>query len=217
MNNAQRINQTSGKTEYYTPAEIVDAARSVMGGIDLDPASSAAANERVQALHFFNKADNGLSQRWFGRVWLNHPFGDPEKPCKKRCPKKRCDPSFADKEKKPDKWRGYCIREYHPGNPDWIDKLVNEYTLGRIEQACCITFASTSEKWFQPLFNYPQCYLSPRTDYFLPNGTKKKGVTKGSVVTYFGSDLKRFDRIFGKLGRVTIPAKMLLEKHHDPR
>lgn len=44
---AQLINQTSGNTEYYTPIDIVDAARYVMGWIDLDPASSALANARI--------------------------------------------------------------------------------------------------------------------------------------------------------------------------
>ena len=46
-NAATLINQTSGKVEYYTPADIVEAARRVMGSIDLDPASSPAANETV--------------------------------------------------------------------------------------------------------------------------------------------------------------------------
>ena len=36
VNNATLINQTSGKVEYYTPADIVEAARRVMGSIDLD-------------------------------------------------------------------------------------------------------------------------------------------------------------------------------------
>lgn len=36
------INQDSGDVEYYTPTEITEAARRVMGGIDLDPFSSAA-------------------------------------------------------------------------------------------------------------------------------------------------------------------------------
>ena len=45
----QQINQTSGDVEYYTPPAIIEAARLVMGTIDLDPASSETANERVRA------------------------------------------------------------------------------------------------------------------------------------------------------------------------
>lgn len=49
MNNAQLINQDSGDYEYYTPIEIIEAAREVMGFISLDPASSSMANEKIGA------------------------------------------------------------------------------------------------------------------------------------------------------------------------
>jgi ParB family chromosome partitioning protein len=47
-----------------------------MGGIDLDPASSAIAQERVQATTFHTIADDGLTKRWSGRVWLNPPYSN---------------------------------------------------------------------------------------------------------------------------------------------
>jgi len=62
--------------EHYTPAPIIEAARHVMGGIDLDPATTASVNaETVRAERFFTRENDGLSCVWRGRVWLNPPGG----------------------------------------------------------------------------------------------------------------------------------------------
>lgn len=170
MDNGQLINQDSGNVEYYTPTWIVEAAREVMGSIDLDPASSAKANEIVKAGDYISLPfDNGLHWFWKGNIWLNHPFS-------------------------------------RKSNHLWIDKLLESYELGFLKQACCITYASTSEKWFQPLMDYPQCYFSRRVNYIDGvTGKIKKGVTKGSVVTYLGLNVEKFYTVFSKYGKVMVP------------
>lgn len=108
-----------------------------------------------------------------------------------------------------EEWHGR-IWLNHPfgrgGNPLWIGKLLEEWDNQRIEAACCITYACTSETWFKPLLLGAQCFLIPRTNFLLPDGSVKKGVTKGSVVTYFGKDIAAFVAAFASLGVIKIEA-----------
>lgn len=72
-----RHDHLTGEYEWYTPPEIVEAARAVMGGIDLDPASCPHANATVQAAQYFTEDQDGLTREWRGRVFLNPPFTHP--------------------------------------------------------------------------------------------------------------------------------------------
>lgn len=72
-----RVTPNSGEEQWFTPGQYVAAAREVMGGIDLDPASHPMAQEVVLATQYFTAADNGLAQEWRGRVWLNPPYSHP--------------------------------------------------------------------------------------------------------------------------------------------
>lgn len=63
--------------EWYTPAEYIEAARGVMGSIDLDPASCDTAQVTIQAGTYYTKEVDGLKQIWRGNVWLNPPYNMP--------------------------------------------------------------------------------------------------------------------------------------------
>lgn len=72
------VSNNSGENEWYTPEIYIESARKVMGGIDLDPATSAVANRTVKASTYFTAQDDGLTQTWpIGRIWMNPPYAQP--------------------------------------------------------------------------------------------------------------------------------------------
>jgi hypothetical protein len=61
-------------SELLTPRLYLDAVVKVLGEIELDPASSAAAQEHVKAARWFGPYNDSLSQVWNARVFLYPPI-----------------------------------------------------------------------------------------------------------------------------------------------
>lgn len=61
--------------EWYTPPEYIEAARDILGEIDLDPASNPTAQQIIEAKLHYTKDTNGLAHEWRGKVWMNPPWG----------------------------------------------------------------------------------------------------------------------------------------------
>lgn len=58
--------------EWYTPAWIFDALKLEFG---TDPASPHDMETAVPAMTKYTVFDDGLKKPWFGRVWMNPPYG----------------------------------------------------------------------------------------------------------------------------------------------
>jgi hypothetical protein len=76
--------------EWYTPPEFIEMARTVLGSIDLDPASNDLAQTWIKAGTYYTASEDGMVQLWFGRVWCNPPYG-------KNQPKGRKAPDWLEK------------------------------------------------------------------------------------------------------------------------
>ncbi len=72
----KRPGQLRASDDWYTPVQYVEAARRVLGGIQLDPFSSDVANLTVGAALHYTQADDAFSQSWLARsIWMNPPYG----------------------------------------------------------------------------------------------------------------------------------------------
>jgi len=62
--------QSRQKDEWLTPPDLVR----VLGGFDLDPCAPVKRPWNT-ADHHYTVLDDGLRNPWFGRVWMNPPYG----------------------------------------------------------------------------------------------------------------------------------------------
>jgi phage N-6-adenine-methyltransferase len=77
MSGGMNVRGCSGDNEWCTPPNVIALVRTVLGRIDLDPASNLDAQRIVRAKRFYTKADSGLDHPWRGRVFLNPPYSVP--------------------------------------------------------------------------------------------------------------------------------------------
>lgn len=172
---------SSEHNDHYTPYDIVEASRSVLGHIDLDPASCELANKIVRADFILTAEDNGFVQDWAGNVFLNPPGG-------------LCDRTghLVIQRKKgigPCTETGACgipAPHTHEGVDSsqkmWWFKLAKEYVEGRVEAAIFICFSieliqtsqvATPDDLPLPVW-FPICFPRIRLKYV----SEKDGVLK---------------------------------------
>lgn len=65
------IRAANNKEEWLTPPDLVKA----LGHFDLDPCSAVNMPWKI-ADKEYTIEDDGLTKEWFGRVWLNPPYGN---------------------------------------------------------------------------------------------------------------------------------------------
>lgn len=170
--------------EWYTPAKYIEAARQVMGRIDLDPASCEDANLTVKAARYYDKTSNGLMQPWRGCVWLNPPFSDESTPVRRLGGEKK----------------GYSVH--------FVRKLLQEYQSGNVDQAVLLVMAKVDTRWFRALWSYPICFSDHKVMFFRP-GQAWESNFFGTCFVYLGPHEDRFIDIFSRFGtvarRVSVP------------
>ena len=160
--------------EWYTPSKYIEAARTVMGGIDLDPASCEQANQVVKAERFYTKEQNGLLQPWYGRMWCNPPYG-----------KIHDIPG--------------SVRSFQEAFVERIDRL---YRTGAIEQAILLLLGNSCfNRYFETLWDYPLCFHTGSLEFYKQDGSIA-WFGFGTLFVYLGPNIEAFTEIFSQFGRI---------------
>jgi phage N-6-adenine-methyltransferase len=69
---AQNVHFSSTTDEWATPQWLFALLAWIFGGFDLDP---CATSTNAKCSRYFTKGENGLSQDWEGKVFMNPPYG----------------------------------------------------------------------------------------------------------------------------------------------
>jgi len=159
--------------EWYTPKIYVDAARDVMGNIELDPASCRLANETVQATRFYTKEEDGLAQEWRAEsLFMNPPYG-----------------------------RIYGKGGSESYQKLFVEKLLSEFQAGNVGQAILLSLGNPNSVWFQPLFEFPLCFHRSNIWFYRPDGSQAKFGFPNAFV-YLGPHEEKFIEVFKQFGPV---------------
>jgi hypothetical protein len=161
--------------EWYTRPKYIEAAKAMMGSIELDPASCAAANAIVKAERYYTKEQNGLAQEWHARsLWLNPPYG-----------------------------RSAKMQGHHLSTIKlFVDKCLDAYECGDVLQAIILATTEVNAKWFYPLWEYPLCIPDHRVNFIVPEQHKKYSQMFGTCFAYLGHNEARFIEVFSQFGRI---------------
>lgn len=190
MANAQHLAKSA---EHGTPVDVVEAARSVLGKFDLDPASNVEHNKIVKADWFYTAEQDGLAPQWYGHVFLNPPGTCGLLVCGN---KKVCSCQL--------------VRKF------W-NKLIHEYLAGRVRSAIWIGFsleqlASLQNKTEKSPLSFPLCYPRKRLKFRGDNPTHSNYIALLPDCRMDGgmqlglSQTALFQTHFAKFGVVRVPA-----------
>lgn len=83
----------------------------------------------------------------------------------------------------------------------WVQRLIKAYTTNEIYEGIALLPARTDTNWFQPLFDYPICFIKGRLKFSNSNNS----APFPSVIVYLGKDYDLFGDCFSDLGRLVKP------------
>jgi len=195
----KRGNERVEEFEWVTNRDLVDSAHMLMGKIDLDPASSAFANEYVGADKYYGPTNDPLNGEdpWFGNVYLFPPSYS----------------YYFNKQK--DKW--IKTRGLSPtltsGTALWWKTLKRNWLEGKVNQAVFFTNYLDIVMYCQDIFDFPVCILKSRPTLIRHYYSDDRIITKATGVSLcihlqprdrIRESTENFIDIYGPKGRIIV-------------
>jgi len=184
--------------EWYTPPDILDAARKVFGGsIDCDPASCLVAQRQVRARAWYSKAAQHFDDR-------ARAAGVTEAQASKLLEAWRGLGDIKDgKLTQPLAGDVWCNPPYSIPQP-FLASIVDAYNGGRgmVSSAILLVNVATDTAIQQRLLaaSSARCWVSGRLAFLDPTGTPVKGNRYSQVVFYLGNNPTKFAAEFSTFG-----------------
>ena len=158
--------------DYYTPVEIVAAAREGMGGIDLDPATHWVAARAQGIEHYYHQHKSAFDNPWSGRVWLNPPYGENDR-------------WFTEIIKY---WDSHDIEQLCMLSPAWA--FTTKIARPVIERSSAMLLLSPT----------PKFWGRHRNGRVVAEGEEELGVNHPHLILYMGHRPREFSKAYAKYG-----------------
>ena len=175
---AVHVAQATGEYEWYTPRDIVERVRQVLGGtIDLDPCTSEAAQGIIGATLALTAEDDALNPEtlwmpedgeWGGAAFLNPPYAA------------SLIPRFA-------------------------DRLLAELDAGTLTRAIWLSNNATETAWGRRLLDAAEswCFPTTRIRFLAADLEPRQAPLQGQMILGFGDiDRSLFMWVFSDIGAV---------------
>jgi hypothetical protein len=191
------ILHSSATQEHPTPPEICAAAREVLGRVQLDPASSREYNaQHIHAERIYDRPVDGLTQPWWGTVFLNPPGGtftarrkNATDPPVETSPVDAAHRERWQTDSRAVAWWRKLVTECDKPAPDDVTAAIFVgFTLEILQSA-------QDPRWLSPM-HFPFCVPAKRLKF---GGDQP---THANVIVYIGPDVEKFARVFSQFGMV---------------
>lgn len=182
--------------ELITSSDLVMAANELMGGIDLDVASSKVANEYVQATEYYTPSDDGLnSQQWYGSAYLFPPAGA----------------YFWDKKNERWKMTRASSISLTSSHAVWFRRMYHAWLAREIKQGLYFSNCPDMIRYEPKIFKFPMCILRT-APYLLCNKDRevKRKQTCTSFLVYLPPQdastdaVDTFVKVYGERGHLLV-------------